>query len=84
MAHTKVRNRPYVRILFKVAGAKRAAWYWAIKIKDGAYKRCKIDGETEMAHSKKNKTYTEEVFFGQPIEERKAIMNCNYCELEVL
>lgn len=79
----RVRSREYVRILFRSAGSKRASWFWAIKIKVGMYKRCKVDGDTALAFNAKTNTTTEELLVGEPIEEKIATMNTRYCELEL-
>lgn len=79
----RVRSHEYVRILFKAAGNKRAAWYWAIKLGNGMYKRCKPDGDTSMGFNAKKNVTTEELLVGEPVEEKIATMNLRYEELEI-
>jgi len=78
--------RSYVRILFKPAGAKRARWYWAIKLGPAAYKRCRPDGDTELASTIRDdgvEVTTEELLLGEAIKEEPAAMNLHYGWLEV-
>jgi hypothetical protein len=76
--------RQYVRIKFQPVG-KRPRWYWAIKLRQGRYKRTTKEGDPCIAERRRPDgviVCTEELLIGEPIEERPARMNLHYAWLE--
>ena len=76
----------YVKIKFK-ASEQEPKWYWAIKLGDMVYQKCDKGGTATFSKRKKKKgkpVEYKEMLIGQPLEEKQAVMNLKYAELEVV
>jgi len=71
-------KKRYVRIYFRDHNRK-AKWYWAIKIKNKKYIRCKKDGG-DFSYMRKCGTEIEKLYimFGEPEKEIPAWLSSHY------